>query len=99
MWMSQLSKFLITGGRTDCSPDFCHDLLCNTFLGCETKIITNANTGEKTEVTHIIGTSKLKKGDFTHFLDQIYNKCLEWGLTLTIPVDCEFQRLMEQQIG
>ena len=99
MWMAQLSKYLIAGGRTDSSPDFCHDLMCNTFLGCENKIITNAITGIKTEVTNIIGTSKLKKGDFTHFLDQIYSKCLEWGLVLTIPVDSEFKYLMDGQNG
>jgi hypothetical protein len=97
MWMTQLSKYLIKGGRSDSSPDFCHDLMCNTFLGCEVKVITNAITGDKTEVTSIIGTSKLKKGEFTYFLDQIYSKCIDWGLVLTIPSDSEFKSLMERQ--
>jgi hypothetical protein len=97
MWMSQLSKFLVAGGRADCTSDFCHDLMCNTFNGCEDYCVTNAKTGEKRYLTRVIGTSGLKKGEFTHLLDLIYHLCLDWGLTLTIPHDCEYKNLMEQQ--
>ena len=62
MWMNQLSKYLVAGGRGDCTPEFCRDLMCNTFNGCEDYCVTNAKTGEKRYLTRVIGTSGLKKG-------------------------------------
>ena len=45
----------------------------------------------------IKSTSKLTKGEFVHFLDNVYHWAIERGIRLSIPADSEYAELQAQQ--
>jgi len=45
----------------------------------------------------IKSTSKLTKGEFVHFLDNVYHWATKQGIRLSIPADSEYAELQAQQ--
>jgi len=45
----------------------------------------------------IKSTSKLTKGEFVHFLDNVYHWATKQGIRLTIPAESEYAELQAQQ--
>jgi len=45
----------------------------------------------------IKSTSKLTKGEFVHFLDNVYHWAIERGIRLSIPAESEYAELQAQQ--
>ena len=42
-------------------------------------------------------TSKLKRGEMYHFMEQVNQWCLDLGLNLTVPDDSEFMQIRRSQ--
>jgi len=90
MWCDQLASYLTAKGRPMTKDDV-HDLMCHLFLGYEERKLG----GEI--VRTLRGTSKLDKGEFHHFLEQMDAKAVEWGCQLTYPIASEYHELREAQ--
>lgn len=94
---SELSKYLIKKGRSDCNPDWVKKMLKNKFLGWTQEAFTDILTGEVTHREVLIGTSSLGRGEATIYTTQI----LEWadsiGCEIKIPARCDYRdAIMEQ---
>jgi hypothetical protein len=90
MWCEQLAQYLCSKGRA-ITKDEVHDLMCHKFLGYDERTIG----GE--EVITLRGTSKLQKGEFHHFLEQMDAQAVEWGCQLTYPPASEYHEMKRQQ--
>ena len=94
---SDISAYLITKGRTDCTPEWVKDALKNKFLGWEEKVYTDIVTGEKRVREVLRQTSKLDKGEACHYTTQIIDWASSIGCEIKIPASCEYREMMENQ--
>lgn len=62
------------------------------FLGTE-----SVKAGKIMIENQLRQTSKLRKGEMYHFMEQVNQWCLELGLNLTVPDDSEFMRIRRSQ--
>ena len=62
------------------------------FLGTTCYSIGNQHIPEQVK-----STSKLTKGEFVHFLDNVYHWATKQGIRLSIPADSEYAELQAQQ--
>jgi hypothetical protein len=62
------------------------------FLGTTCYSIGNQQIPEQVK-----STSKLTKGEFVHFLDNVYHWATKQGIRLSIPADSEYAELQAQQ--
>ena len=62
------------------------------FLGAESYSIGNQQIPEQVK-----STSKLTKGEFVHFLDNVYHWATKQGIRLSIPAESEYAELQAQQ--
>ena len=62
------------------------------FLG------TNSYRIGKHEINEQVkSTSSLNKGEMSHYLDQVYHWAMDLGIILTIPSECEYAEIKNQQ--
>ena len=94
---SELSKYLIQKGRTDCSPDWIKRMLKNRLLGWIDETYTDIVTGQKTTRQELRHTSSLDKGEMMDYLTQIIEWSSSIGLEIKIPVNSTYFKLMESQ--
>ena len=99
MWCGEISGWLISSGREFATPDWCKRAMKHTFLGYEDVLDTDVISGISTRRSELRHTSKLDVGDMKLFMDQVYHWCLEKELLLTIPEDCEYDRLRKMENG
>lgn len=97
MWYTEISEYLINSGRTDATPEWVKRNLKKTYLGCEEVTYTDFITGEKTTTWEPRHTSELDTGEMHIFLTKVEAWCAQFGLALTIPFDCQYQKLKESQ--
>ena len=97
MWYTEISEYLINSGRTDATPEWVKRNLKKTYLGCEEVTYTDFITGEKTTTWEPRHTSDLDTGEMHIFLTKVEAWCAQFGLALTIPFDCQYQKLKESQ--
>ena len=97
MWMGELSKYLISKGREQATPEWCKEAMKHTFLGYEMRNKTNVVTGEVFTTSELKRTRDLKTGEMTHFLDRVYDWALNVNCFLTIPENSEYAKLKERQ--
>ena len=97
MWYTEISEYLINSGRTDATPEWVKRNLKKTYLGCEEVTYTDFITGEKTTTWEPRHTSDLDTGEMHIFLTKVEVWCAQFGLALTIPFDCQYQKLKESQ--
>ncbi len=62
------------------------------FLGTTCYSIGNQHIPEQVK-----STSKLTKGEFVHFLDNVYHWAIKQGIRLSIPAESEYAELKAQQ--
>lgn len=62
------------------------------FLGTE-----SVKAGKIVIENQLRQTSKLRKGEMYHFMEQVNQWCLELGLNLSVPDDSEFMRIRRSQ--
>lgn len=94
---SDISTYLITKGRTDCTPDWVKEALKNKFLGWEPRVYTDIVTGEKKVREVLRETSKLDKGEACHYITQIIAWAESIGLEIKIPAACEYREMLDKQ--
>ncbi|WP_058972633.1 YbcN family protein [Type-D symbiont of Plautia stali] len=99
MWFGEISEYLIKSGRIDATPEWVKRNLKRTYLGCEEITYTDFVTGEKVTTYEPRHTSSLDTGDMHFFLNQVEQWCGQFGLSLTIPHDSEYQKLKDNQNG
>ena len=92
-WYGELSVYLINKGRKDSNPEFCKDLMKHTFLGYEVRVMTDAITGVKTEVSQLKHTSGLDTGEMYHFMCLVDNWAVSIGCMLTVPDGSQYAAL------
>lgn len=99
IWYRQISEWLKSKGKDFAGEQWVHDAMCHTFLGWRTVEMVDVITGEKTSRDELIGTSGLDVGEMKLYLDLVYQWALGYGLLLTIPEDCEYNRMKKEELG
>ena len=99
LWFGEISKWLTGHGREFATPEWCKNAMKHTFLGYDDVFDTDVISGISTRRQELRHTSKLDVGEMKLFMDQVYHWCLERELMLTIPEDCEYDRLRKEELG
>lgn len=99
LWFGEISRWLTGHGREFATPEWCKNAMKHTFLGYEDVFDTDVISGISTRRQELRHTSKLDVGEMKLFMDQVYHWCLEKELMLTIPEDCEYDRLRKEDLG
>jgi hypothetical protein len=97
MIYGEISKYLISKGRTDWTPEFTKENLKNKFLGWIDKEYVDIVSGQKLVKSVLRKTSTLDKGESFHFTTAILDWSDSIGCYIKIPDDCEYRKLQEQQ--
>lgn len=92
-WFSEISAYLISKGRKDCSPEWVKDAMKHTFLGYEQVHCVDVVSGERHQIEALRHTSGLDAGDMHLFMNLVYAWCVDIGLLLTIPEDSEYRKI------
>lgn len=99
LWFGEISRWLTGHGREFATPEWCKNAMKHTFLGYEDVFDTDVISGISTRRQELRHTSRLDVGEMKLFMDQVYHWCLEKELMLTIPDDCEYDRLRKEELG
>ena len=99
LWFGEISKWLTGHGREFATPEWCKNAMKHTFLGYDDVFDTDVISGISTRRQELRHTSRLDVGEMKLFMDQVYHWCLEKELMLTIPEDCEYDRLRKEELG
>lgn len=99
LWFGEISRWLTGHGRGFATPEWCKNAMKHTFLGYEDVFDTDVISGISTRRQELRHTSRLDVGEMKLFMDQVYHWCLEKELMLTIPDDCEYDRLRKEELG
>lgn len=99
LWYNEISRWLISKGKDFATAQWVHDAMCHTYLGHEDVMDTDVITGVSTRRSALRGTSGLDVGEFKLYLDMVYHWALNYGLLLTIPEECEYDRLRKEELG
>lgn len=91
VWIRQMVKYFKTK-MPELDEQEMKDVCKLKFLGTETR-----KAGKITLENQLKETSKLKKGEMYHFMEQVYHWCLDLGLQLDTPADSEFMRIRKSQ--
>lgn len=94
---AELSRYLISKGRTDCTAAWIKQMLKNKFLGWVTEEFTDITTGEKFTKDVLRHTADLTKGESCHYTTQIIEWSESIGCSIKIPADSEYMKYLEQQ--
>lgn len=92
-----VSKYLISHGRTDWTPEKVKESLKNKYLGWESREFVDVETGEVKTREVLRSTAKLDKGESCHYTTQIIEWAASIGFEVRIPAKCEYRDLMERQ--
>lgn len=95
----EISRYLISRGRIDCSPKWVKKMLKNKFLGWEDQEFVDIETGEVTTRQCLRSTSKLDMGEAVHYTDQILMWASDIGCEIKIQTMCDYRKYKEAQIA
>ena len=98
-WFGELSAWLVSKGKDFATPDWVKAAMKSTFLGYAEVVDTDVITGKKTSRQELRHTSSLDTGEMKLFMDMVYHWALDRGMMLTIPDECEYQKLTKQENG
>lgn len=93
----EISKYLISKGRSDCSPAWVKAMLKNKYLGWGYQTFVDVETGEKTRREVLRSTSKLDKGEAMDFITNILQWAESIGCIVKVPEESEYMQLMRSQ--
>ena len=91
VWIRQMVKHF-KPARPELTEEEMKDICKFRFLGTESK-----KAGKIILENQLKQTSKLRKGEMYHFMEQVYQWCLELGLQLDTPADSEFMQIRKSQ--
>ncbi|EIY5055152.1 YbcN family protein [Klebsiella variicola] len=97
VWYEQISRYLISRGKAFASPEWVKDALKHTYLGYESREMTDVITGEKITVSSLRHTSDLDTGDMFDYMSKVQAWAAEIGCLVSVPADSEYQQLRERQ--
>jgi hypothetical protein len=92
-----ISRYLITRGRTDCTPEWVKDAVKNKFLGWVDKEYVDIITGARTTRQVLRSTKDLDVGEAVHYTDQLLEWASSIGCEIKIPALCEYRDCKEAQ--
>lgn len=92
-----LSKYLISRGRTDCTPEWIKDMLKSKFLGWVDREFTDITSGEKAIHQVLRSTAALDKGESYTYTTAILEWASSIGCEIKLPAKCEYRELMDKQ--
>lgn len=95
-WFAEISAYLISRGRTECSPEWCKQAMKYTYLGFEETEFTDVVTGERKTQLTLKRTSKLKTGEMFDFMCRVQAWALNIGCMLRVPENCDFAKYTQQ---
>ena len=98
-WFGELSAWLVSKGKDFATPEWVKAAMKSTFLGYAEVVDTDVITGKKTSRQELRHTSSLDTGEMKLFMDMVYHWALDRGMMLTIPDECEYQKLTKQENG
>ena len=90
MWYREVAQQIKEKGKGDYTPDDLHEYFKDEF--CPVKQIKFGG-----KVKHVKSTTRLNTGEMHFYLQQIDVWSANAGFKLTIPVNCEYQALIERQ--
>lgn len=91
VWIRQMVNHF-KPARPELTEEEMKDICKFRFLGTESK-----KAGKIILENQLKQTSKLRKGEMYHFMEQVYQWCLELGLQLDTPADSEFMQIRKSQ--
>lgn len=94
-WVGELSKYLISKGRSEWTEKMTKDGLKHTFLGYEDVERVDMSTGVIRVSSELRHTSDLKTPEMYFFMQQVEHWAIDKGCFLTIPQKCEYRELQE----
>jgi len=98
VWYDDIAKNMNRRGWEGDEGDV-KDMLKFTFLGMEKKKLKNLITGEWYETEELRHTSDLDSGEACHYMDQIQEWAMQYGILLETPKDCEYRKWCEAQVA
>ena len=94
---TEISKYLVSKGRTDCDPDWVKKMLKSKYLGWIDETFVDVVTGERTEHQVLRKTSKLDKCEAFEFTSLIIDWADSIGCMIKIPEESEHMELIRSQ--
>lgn len=94
---SEISKYLISKGRTDWSEEKVKFEMKNNFLGWKKRECTNVLTGDVIVKEVLISTTSLDVGESCDYTTKILDFSQSIGCTIKIPVNCDYRDYIEMQ--
>jgi len=93
-WLAEIDKQnpLVVVNSKDCGAELWHEVFKKFY--CPERVISNGNT----ELA-IVSTKLLDKGEMCHYLTQIEHWAMNRGFKLTIPIDSEYAKFLDEQNG
>ena len=95
---TEISKFLISKGRTDWTVKVVKKNMKNKFLGWAKEEFIDVVTGEITTKDILVETSKLDVGDSYNYTTNLLSWCADMGIFIKIPSQCDYRDIMDSQI-
>ena len=92
-----ISKYLISKGRKDWTPEYTKENMKNNFLGWEQKGFINVSTGEITTSMVLKETSKLDVGESCDYTTKLLDFAQSIGCTIKIPAVCDYRDYLNKQ--
>lgn len=96
---SDISRYLISKGRKEWTPEFVKENLKNKFLGWEDKEYIDVETGKKSLRSVLRRTSQLDVGDSYNYTTQIIDWAEAIGCKIKIPANSVYMELYRDQNG
>ena len=94
MWLAEIDKqnplTLVNSSYT--GAELWHEVMKKYY--CPPSIISNGDTEME-----VVSTKMLDKGQMHHYLTQIEHWAMNRGFKLTIPIDSEYMKLLDEQNG
>lgn len=90
MWLSEISEQILKKINQNHDTETLHEYFKQCF--CPQKEIT---LGKKEII--IASTKRLDSGEMCHYLNQIEKWCIDRGFKITIPINSEYQELINRQ--
>jgi hypothetical protein len=93
-WLAEIDKQnpLVVVNSKDCGAELWHEVFKKFY--CPGRVISNGNTEME-----VVSTKLLDVGEMNHYLTQIELWAMNRGFKLTIPVDSEYMKLLDEQNG